>query len=181
MRIMREQTALLLIDVQQRLLPMVEHPETLMKRLMVLMEGLELLDIPVVVTEQYPKGLGETVERLQPWKKTDSCFEKVSFSCLDNPEVRSWLGEQGRKQVVVVGIEAHVCVLQTVIDLLEAGYQPVVVHDCVSSRHRLDMDVALERMRREGAVITTVESLLFELTRTAGTDLFKGISALVKY
>ena len=181
MRISREESVLLLVDVQQRLLPMVEHPETLMKRVMVLLKGLDLLEIPVALTEQYPKGLGETVERLQPWKQGRPCFEKVSFSCLDNPDVRSWLGEQGRKQVILVGIEAHVCVLQTVIDLLEAGYQPVVVQDCVSSRHRLDMEVALERMRLDGAVITTAESLLFELTRTAGTELFKGISALVKY
>jgi len=107
-------------------------------------------------------------------------IEKTAFSCCGEPAFRSSLVQSGRNSVIICGIEAHVCILQTAVDLLEEGYLPVVVADCTGSRNPADKEIALERLRVEGAVITTCESILFELAGEAGTDQFKAISRLVK-
>jgi nicotinamidase-related amidase len=107
-------------------------------------------------------------------------MEKMTFSCCDHQEINQEIREAGKRNIIICGIETHVCVLQTVIDLLRQDYQPVVIADCVSSRKTSDRAVAIERMRQEGAIISTYESILFELTRVSGTDTFKEISRLVK-
>ncbi len=145
-----------------------------------LLEGFRILQIPLVITEQYPKGLGPTLEPLSLLLEKEPVIEKISFSCCGEPGVRDKLNSLKRPTIIICGIEAHVCVLQTVVDLVEQGYRAVVVEDCISSRKPEDKRVAVERMRSEGAVITTCESVLFELTGVAGTDEFKAISRLVK-
>jgi nicotinamidase-related amidase len=180
MRIVPDDCCALLIDVQERLYPHIHEHEPMLARIQVLFKGLELLHIPWLVSEQYVKGLGPTLPALLPFLATHSPIEKMSFSCCDEPRLLMKLHEFQRNTVIIAGIEAHVCVLQTVIDLKENGYTPVVVADAVSSRRPLDKQVALDRMKREGALLTTTESLLLELCRSSGTELFKSISALIK-
>lgn len=180
MRIKAAACAGLVVDIQERLFPHMYEGEKLLSRVLVLLRGLKALDIPILVTEQYPHGLGSTIEPLSKVLEPVKAIEKMSFSCCGEPEFLAHLNKEGKKWVILCGIEAHVCVLQTVIDLLELGIIPVVVSDCVSSRKPDDFKVAIERMRSEGAVITTSESILFELAVVAGTPQFKLISRLVK-
>ena len=157
-----------------------DQKEALLKKCLMLIEGLKVLNVPLVITEQYPKGLGSTIEEISALLGQDPVIEKIAFSCCDEPAVMQNAAMLHRKTIIICGIEAHVCVLQTVVDLHAAGYTAVVAEDCISSRSPEDKRVALERMRAEGAVITTCESILFELARVAGTDEFKTISRLVK-
>ena len=180
MRIKRENSAGLVIDIQGKLFPHMDHKEALLKKCTTLIEGLKVLDVPLVITEQYPKGLGSTIEEIGTLVDQDQAIEKIAFSCCDEPAVMQNVTMRSRKTIIICGIEAHVCVLQTVIDLHKSGYTAIVVEDCISSRSANDKGVAVERMRAEGAVITTCESILFELARVAGTDEFKSISRLVK-
>ena len=180
MRIKAGECAGLVVDIQERLFPAMFDHENLLARVLVLLEGLRLLGIPVLLTEQYPKGLGKTLEKVLDVLDSKGPVEKMSFSCCGEATFLARLNETHKKRVIICGIEAHVCVLQTVLDLLEAEFQPVVVADCISSRNPEDKMVALDRMRSEGAIITTGESILFELTEVAGTALFKQISRLVK-
>ncbi len=180
MRINREKSVGLVIDIQERLYPHMDQKEVLLGKSIVLLEGLKVLEVPILLTEQYPKGLGHTIEQVRLALEDLSPIEKIAFSCCDEPAYLEKLSRAVHSNVIICGIEAHVCVLQTVVDLLGMEYQPVVVADCVSSRNPEDKKVALERMRMEGAIITTCESILFELARVAGTDEFKAISRLVK-
>jgi len=145
-----------------------------------LLEGLQVLGVPFVVTEQYPRGLGATIGEIARLIEPDPVIEKIAFSCCDEPAVLHSAIIKNHKTLIVCGIEAHVCVMQTVVDLIGAGYTAVVVEDCISSRNLEDKRIAMERMRQEGALITTCESILFELARVAGTDQFKAISKIVK-
>lgn len=180
MRIPKDKAALLVIDIQERLFPFISENEKLAKNVPILIEGIKVLDIPVIVTEQYVKGLGTTVPSVVASLGDLPRTEKMAFSCCDEPRFMEALALSGKEYVIIAGIESHVCVLQTVIDLIHNGYHPVVVEDCTSSRKLNDKNIAIERMRREGAVITTYESLLFELLRYSGTDPFRAISKLVK-
>ena len=180
MRINREACVGLVIDIQDKLFPHMDQKEKLLKRCLILLEGLQVLKVPLMLTEQYPKGLGSTLEQLSTAMERNHPIEKVTFSCCDEPSFQNTLDQLNRNTLIICGIEAHVCVLQTVVDLIGSGYKPVVVADCISSRSADDKRIALERMRAEGAIITTCESILFELTRLAGTDEFKAISRLIK-
>ena len=180
MRINREGCVAVVVDIQERLFQVMHGKDDLLKKCLVLLEGLKVLEVPILVTEQYPRGLGPTIEPLKQVLESSTAIEKIAFSCCDEPEFISSLEHLTRKNVIICGIEAHVCVLQTVVDLVEGGYTPVVVADCTTSRHAGDKSVALERIRAEGALVTTCESILFELARVAGTDTFKTISRLVK-
>ncbi|MFC0878172.1 hydrolase [Saccharicrinis sp. FJH2] len=180
MRIVKSDTAAVMIDMQGKLLPHMKKQPTVLENCVKLTEGLKILDIPILVTQQYTKGLGETVDYLREAFDRFEYIEKTSFSCCDEPEFNLKLKSTGKHFVIVAGIEAHVCVLQTVIDLINFGYQPVVVENCVSSRYDEDKESALQRLRQEGAIITTYESVLFELTQNAKAPEFKAISKLVK-
>ena len=157
-----------------------DNREELLRKCSILLEGLRILEVPVKVTEQYPRGLGATLPQISSLIKPFEPMEKIAFSCCDDPGFMLALQVAGPEYVIICGIEAHVCVLQTVIDLVENGFKPVVVADCTSSRNPQDREVALDRMRDTGAVITTCESILFELARETRTDQFKSISKLVK-
>lgn len=180
MRILKEHTIGLLIDIQERLVPVMEESEQFVENCSKLIQGLQILGLPLLVTQQYTKGLGETVEEIKSVIKDFHFIEKKDFSCFDEPIVAEKLALLGIQNVIICGIESHVCVLQTAIDLKEAGYTPVVVMDCVSSRSFDNVDLAMERFRHEGILMTSMESVLFELTRSAGAPEFKEISKLVK-
>jgi nicotinamidase-related amidase len=182
-RIDRDQTLLLVVDVQEKLLPVIHDGESVERNIERLIRGCDLLRIPAVVTEQYVKGLGRTTARLRTALESAGGYapaEKMCFSCFGAGDIAATIREKGRRTVVVAGIEAHVCVHQTVLDLLDAGFDVQVVADAVSSRSPKNRRVALARMTAEGAKLTTTEMLLFELTGTSGTDEFKAISKLVK-
>lgn len=180
MRITTENTTALVIDIQERLFPAMSDQEELLKNCRILLQGLEALEIPVVVTQQYTKGLGETIPEIREVIPHFEPFEKRDFSCCDEPTVIEKLKSLNSRNVILFGIEAHVCVLQTAIDLKAAGFTPIVVTDCISSRSPKSVEVAKERFRYEGILMTSCESVLFELTRTSAAPQFRTISKLVK-
>lgn len=180
MRITRHHAIAIVVDIQERLFPHIHQHDELAQRCEMLIRGLRILDVPLVVTQQYTKGLGPTIPSIAEALGSYQPHEKLTFSVVGNPDVEAQiLGSHGH-HVIVFGIETHVCVLQSVLDIVAQGRQAIVVEDCVSSRRANDKHVAIERMRSAGAVITTAESLLFELLEEAGSDTFKRISALVK-
>ena len=176
MRIEREQAIAIVVDYQEKLLPVMQEREKLLHNSCILLEGLKALDVPMVITQQYTKGLGMTTEAIFEAAGTTEYIDKIAFTAFDAVKWKL----RGKKFVIVCGIESHICVLQTVIDLKAAGYVPVLVADCVSSRKESDKQVALERARQEGAIVTTYESLLFELLKVAGTDISKTIQKLIR-
>lgn len=180
MRILKEHTIGLVIDIQERLVPVMEEGGQLIGNCSKLIQGLQVLGVPLMVTQQYTKGLGETVEDIKSVINDFKYIEKKDFSCFGEPVLAEKLALSGAGNVIICGIESHVCVLQTAIDLKEAGYVPVVVMDCVSSRSFDNVDLAMERFRYEGILMTSLESILFELTGSAAAPGFKEISKLLK-
>ena len=180
MRITRDNCTGLIIDIQERLYPVIAEKENLLANCVKLTAGLQILNIPIAVTQQYSKGLGATVGEISSLFQPFNYFEKNSFSCLDEPLYAEYLTDSGRTNVLICGIESHVCVLQTAIDLQETGYHPIVIFDCISSRQLAEKQVVLQRFAQEGIRISTVESILFELTRFAATSEFRSISKLIK-
>ena len=180
MRILKEDTIALLIDVQERLMPHIFEAEKLEKNLKILVEGLNLLHIPIIVSEQYKKGLGETISSLKELIVNCPHNEKTAFSCCDEPTIQERIELSGRRNIILFGVEAHVCLLQTAIDLKERGFNPIVVVDCISSRTIENKMIAIERYKQEGVTLTSYESILFELCRVAQGDAFKAMSKLVK-
>lgn len=181
MRILKDDTLAVVIDIQERLFPHIYENDKLLENSIKLISGLKILEIPLVITEQYTKGLGSTLEPII--KQLDNNYnpiEKIDFSCYGSNDFVQSLKKYNKKNIIVFGIETHVCVLQTTLDLLENGYNTIVIEDCVSSRKINDKNIAVERMRQEGAIISSLESILFELCRKAGSDNFKAISRLVK-
>lgn len=180
MRILPEETIALVIDFQEKILPPIFDRDEFLKRCNILLEGLKELGIPTLVTAQYTKGLGNTIPEMIEALGHDKFYEKFTFSGLGNEELVKALADSGRKNVIICGIESHVCVLQSLIDVKAAGYQPIMVEDCVSSRKENDKKIAIERAKQEGAIITTYESILFELLQSAKSEHFKAVSKLVK-
>jgi len=180
MRITKENTIGLIIDIQERLFPAMWEKETLLKNTLVLIQGLTELKLPLIITQQYTKGLGETIPEIKSVIPDFSFIEKRDFSCCDEPVVMDKLREPGAKNIIICGIESHVCVLQTAVDLKGAGFNPIVVVDCISSRTRESIETAKDRFRYEGILMTSYESILFELTRSSAAPEFKAISKLVK-
>jgi len=174
----RSNAALLVIDVQDRINGVMAD-QGHVPRLITLVEGCSTLEVPVIATEQYPKGLGGTVTDLAGCLP-DSPIVKDTFSCMREPVARAAITGVERQQVIVTGIETHVCVLQTVIDLVEDGFEVHVPHDAVNSRRPADKDWALHRMIAAGATITSTESALFELLEVSGTDNFRTVSKLIR-
>jgi len=180
MRITKEDTIGLVIDIQDRLFSVMHEKEKLLKNCQILIQGLNELDIPLTVTQQYTKGLGDTVPELSSIIPNFKYFEKNDFSCYDVADFKWKLDDYETKNIIICGIESHVCVLQTAVDLKEAGLNPIVVMDCIASRTRENWKLAKERFRSEEIMMASYESILFELTRSAGGLVFKAISNLVK-
>ncbi len=173
--------SLLLVDVQDRLLPAMADGEQVVRNSRLLLQVAKTLGLPVTVSEQYPKGLGHTVSALAD--NAGLVFEKTSFSCWRDDALRKHfiaLHEAARPLVIVAGIEAHVCVLQTCVDLSAAGFGVFVVADAVSSRKQLSVELALNRMAGNGAQVVNTEMVMFELLEKAGTPQFKELSALIR-
>lgn len=181
-RIDRENTQAMIIDVQERLTPHIYDHENIIKKITTLVKGLQALNIPIMLNEQYKKGLGDTLPEIRELleEKNAKSFEKVTFSACDNNESWHYLAQQNRSIILLFGVEAHVCVLQTALDLLDNGMQPVIIGDAVGSRFPYDKKQAIRRIRRAGGVITTVETILFELCRSSQDPAFKTISNLIK-
>ena len=176
MRIEREHTAALVVDYQEKLVPVMHEKEQLIHNSEILLKGLKVLDIPMYITQQYTKGLGTSIKEITDAVEDVAYTDKLSFTAYDC--IKDKISK--KKFVIVCGIEAHICVLQTVIDLKAADFVPVLVADCISSRKESDKQIALERARQEGAIVTTYESLLFELLKEAGTETSKKIQKLIK-
>ncbi len=180
MRITKENTAGLVIDIQERLFPVMWEKEKFLSNCKIMIQGLQELNIPLIVTQQYTKGLGETLSEIKSKIPDFGYIEKREFSCCDEPTVVEKIKQLKAKNIIICGIESHVCVLQTAVDLKDAGLNPIVVMDCVSSRTRGNIELAMERFRFEGIMMTSYESILFELTRSSSANEFKDISKLVK-
>lgn len=180
-KLSRERTGLLLIDVQEKLFPYVENSCLVMHVMQKAIRGFQILGLPIFATEQYPKGLGSTVAILKGLLgDSQKYFIKTAFSCLDDTKIKQELLNLPIDQWVLIGIEAHVCVLQTAKDLLEQHKQVVVLNDAISSRSIYDFSTAIAELRDCGARISSTETVLFELLRNSQASEFKEISQLIK-
>ena len=179
MKLARGTAALVLVDVQQKLLPAIHDREALVASCAKLARGMAALGVPIVWTEQNPKGLGPTVPEVAELLPGEA-VTKVSFSCCGEPAFAEAVAALGRTQLVLAGIESHVCVWQTAADLLDGGHEVHICADAVSSRTPANRQIGLDRARAAGAAITSVEMALFELLDTAGDPAFKAILQIVK-
>lgn len=177
----RSKTALVVVDMQEAFRPMIPGFAELAARVSLLVEGARVLELPVVVTEQYPQGLGRTVEEIR--SKLDEAIEpieKVSFSACGVLDFDTRLREKHVEQVAICGIEAHICVSQTAHDLLTLGYQVHLISDALGTRLDRNLKVAIEKLSKAGAIVSSVEMALFELCGKAGTPEFKTIQRMVR-
>lgn len=177
----RTKTGLLIVDVQEKLFKLVDRPCEVMTMLQKLIQGCKILNVPIVLSEQYPKGLGGTVAGIKNILKEDYTYiEKTSFSCLGASPNKETILKIPVEQWVIAGIEAHVCIFQTARDLIHAGKQVVVVNDAISSRSVFDFSTAIAELRDCGARISSTETVLFELLRDSKAPEFKAMSELIK-
>lgn len=179
MKISAENTIAVVIDYQEKLVPAMSEQEALVKKSKILLGGLKALGIPMIVTTQYAKGLGNTIEAVTSELAEAPVIDKNTFSVMDNEEVRQAI-PKNTENIIVCGMEAHICVLQSIIDFQAAGYQTIMVADCISSRSQEDKAYSLIRGEKEGTIITTAEAILYELLGGSKHPAFKTISSLVK-
>ena len=176
----KKSSALLIIDIQERLAAVMKMKDAVVNNCLHLIELTKMLDIPVVLTEQYPKGIGQTVEPIQKALPEYRPIEKLTFSCCDEPLFMDAIRKLNKKTLIVTGMETHICILQTGISLLQEGFNVHLVKDAVCSRTKENWKVACEFMRDAGSVITCTETVLFQLLHIAGTEEFKAISKRIK-
>lgn len=175
-----DSSQLLLIDIQERLAPAMPDGERAVECAGILLDAANLLNVPHTVSEQYPRGLGPTVAAVREKADPERIFDKVHFSCQADDRLAAVLAGTGRRYTVLCGMEAHVCVLQTALDLAGAGYRVRVVADAIASRTAQNRALAVERMRAAGVGIVSTEMVLFEWLRTAGHPEFRAVSALIR-
>ena len=176
-KLIKSQSLLLVIDVQERLMPVIHQHEAVKNTTNIMIRGAEVLKVPAIYTEQYPKGLGHTCSDIHILEEA-RIMEKTTFSCMLTTSIAEAI--LNYQQIVICGVEAHICVLKTVLDLVEMGKEVHVIADAVSSRTPENKYYALERMRQAGAYIESAEMILFQWLDVAGTDEFKAISKLIK-
>lgn len=174
-----DNTVLLVIDIQGKLASLMHEKERVFDNAVRMLRGAKVLGLPVICTEQYPDGLGATVPQVAEHIDVET-ISKLSFSCCRAEEFGAALHNSGRDQVLIAGIETHICVYQTAIDLLAGGYEVYVLTDAVSSRTQANRQLGLERMKDAGAALTSVEMALFEMLRIAEGDKFKEIARIVR-
>ncbi len=179
MQIKKNDSLLLFIDVQEKLFPHIDKHFELEKKLNQLVEGMQVLGVPIIVSEQYTKGLGKTIESVSEKLKDVPTYEKMTFSCMQNLELATAIELSGKRTIILAGIEAHICVLQTALDLCQEGFDVALVLDAVGSRSEENKSVSVLRLQNKVA-FTSVESVLFELCKVAGTEQFKAISRIIK-
>lgn len=168
------------VDFQERLMPSINNSEEVLRKAEILTRGLKAIGLPIIFTQQYTKGLGETVSSIKSALDGVSHIEKISFGCCGEPKFLESLEAAGRKNIIVAGVESHVCVQQTVLALIEMGYTVYLAADCAGSRFKADQSYAEKRMLQAGCVVTTMESILFELLKSADHPKRKEISNLIK-
>ncbi len=178
----REGSLLLVVDVQERLFDAMdpEHREEMVRNIKILAAAVRRLAVPILVTEQYPKGLGHTLQEIKDSLGNVDPISKVAFSCCEAEGFTDRLRATGARQVILAGVETHVCVLMTTLGLLADGFAVHVVGDATCSRRRENRQIALDQIRQAGAVVTSTESILFQLMRAADTDDFRFLSRLIK-
>lgn len=176
----KEDALLLIIDIQERLLPVMDKSKNVLKNAKTLVQACGISELPMVVTEQYPKGLGKTVDDIKDELSSDAeILEKLSFSACGD-ELMEVLKKKDRKKIIVAGIESHICVFQTVRDLLNSGYEVYAAADAMGSRSDFNYRNALELMKDMGAVIMSTEMIIYNMLKKAGSDEFKKVSKIVK-
>jgi isochorismate hydrolase len=175
-----DQTLLIAIDIQERLLPAIHDGPRVQRHAEILLQAANILRIPALLTEQYPKGLGQTVPQIRAAAGDSAVLEKMHFSAWRDDAIRAHIETADRPSVVIAGIEAHVCVLQTALDMASAGCRVTVVVDAVSSRHPDSARVARDRMAAAGITLVTTEMCIFEWLGTASHPAFKALSGLIK-
>ena len=180
MAIKLDRALTLIVDNQVKLLPAIANAEQMLQKTRNLISGLNILEMPMIITQQYTKGLGMSDESMFINSGVMDYYDKITFSCWKDEKIRKKIEESGRDQIILCGIETHICILQTALDLLDAGYQVVLVEDCVSSRKLSDRETALNRMRQAGVILTSYESLLFELMESAKHPHFKEVQNIIK-
>jgi len=176
----REHTALVVVDVQGKLAQLMHDKAELFANLRRMIQGARILEVPILVTEQYPQGIGPTVAEIADLLTDVESISKTSFSCCGEDAFNVALQGLNRKQILLTGIETHICVHQTALQLIDAGYEVQVVADAVSSRTPNNKKTGLDKMQAAGAVITSTETALFELLRVAEGPQFKAVLKLVK-
>lgn len=183
MRLDRNNTVLVVIDVQEKLMPVIDGRDEVERNIDRLVRGCHILGIPALLTEQYVKGLGPTVAPVRQAFEETSGYRPIEKDCFSAPRCDPFaeqLAALGRKQILVAGVETHVCVYQSILDLLAGGHEVAIVADAVSSRTHENKSIALERLQSEGAKISSTEMALFELLVVSGTETFRAIAKLVK-
>lgn len=169
----------IVVDFQEKLVPAMHDKENLIKRTEILLKGLHALNIPTITTQQYTQGLGMTIPELRNILGNDY-IDKKAFSCYKDICILEKIKELNKRFVIVCGIETHICIMQTCIDLLDAGFIPILITDCTSSRKESDKEISLIRMANHGTIFSTSESILFELMGSATHPAFREISKLIK-
>lgn len=180
MKIKKDQCLALIIDLQVKLLPAISEPSLILQNTGTLIQGLKILEVPMLITQQYTKGLGMSDPSIFFHAGTKNYLDKRTFSCWGNEKIRRTIQNSGCRQIILTGAETHICVQQTALDLLNNSYEVILIEDCVSSRKLSDKNTAVNRMRHAGAVVTSYEALLFELMETSLHPHFREISRLIK-
>ncbi len=176
----RDDALLVVVDIQERLARVMEERDVVVNNCLHLVELARLHSIPIVVTEQYPKGLGPTLPEITDALGDTGPVEKITFSCCGEAGFLEKVRSAGRKKIILTGMETHVCVLQTALDLMKDGYTVHLVEDAVTSRRRENKETALRFLRDAGCVVTCTETVLFQILERAGTDEFKSIARRIK-
>lgn len=174
------QVLLLIVDIQEKLVNMLDT-KTIITKAEILAKTSKVLNLPVIITEQYPKGLGATIEEIKNnLSENIQYFEKTTFSVYTYEEIAKYIKDSGKKQIILCGIEAHVCVMQSALDLLNNNYEVFVVQDAIASRCKDELKIAISRLREAGAVIISTEMAVFELLQSSKHPSFKELQALIK-
>jgi len=175
-----EKTVLVVVDFQDKLLHLIDGHEAILPKALKLVAFAKELGLPILWSEQYKKGLGETTETLREALDGTPAHEKLSFGCMGDEGCRAFLEVTGRRQLLITGIEAHICVMQTALAAVEGGYEVFVVQDAIGSQNASDFEAGCARMRAAGVELVTTQMAMFELLGAAGTPAFKAALPLLK-
>ncbi|MEM1581763.1 MAG: hydrolase [candidate division WOR-3 bacterium] len=176
----RENAVLLIIDVQEKLFPLISDKENILQNIRKLIRFAGIISMPVILTEQYPKGLGPTIPEVKELLPEVQPIEKMEFSCFGSERFREVLKKLGVKTLVIAGIETHICIVQTSIEGVNNGYEVCVISDASSSRNPEDRRIAFERMRQSGIIVASTEMLIYELLKKAGTQEFRDALKIIR-
>ena len=170
------------IDIQEKLFPRIFDNQSILSNVKTYLQIINSMNLPLILTEQYPKGLGKTIDVIESNINTKNFFkfEKTSFSCIGSKNIKDQVSSLGKKQILLCGIETHICVLQTAFDLVKIGYHVFILDECVGSRNKAAKKIGLSRMKKFGCTVLTLEMLAFELVKSSAHPNFKNISGLIK-